>query len=143
MPGQHSRPPGGDGAGERGRSKWRGDPWAPLPGGDGQSGMEPRKPMNARAGARRRQSREALRESEERFRAIWESASDAMALSDPDGIVLLANPAYYELYGYTADEVIGRSFAIIFPPAARGGAVEHYRSGFGGLGAGPAFAGPA
>lgn len=29
------------------------------------------------------------------LRLIWESAPDAMALSDPDGTVLMVNPAYY------------------------------------------------
>jgi PAS domain-containing protein len=36
----------------------------------------------------------ALRESEERFRAIWESAADAIALSDRDGLVLAAISDY-------------------------------------------------
>ena len=49
------------------------------------------------------------------FRIVWERASDAMAFSDADGIVLAANAAYLGLYGYSADEVIGHSFAIIFP----------------------------
>ena len=40
---------------------------------------------------------------------IWESAPDAMALSDPDGTVLMVNPAYCALYGYRHEEVIGNS----------------------------------
>jgi PAS domain S-box-containing protein len=42
-----------------------------------------------------------------------------MALSDPHGIVLAANPAYFALYGYGPDEVIGKSFSIIFPESER------------------------
>src|SRR5215203_1590225 len=61
----------------------------------------------------------ALRESEERFRAVWEATSEAMALSDPDGIVLAVNPAYCALYGLIPEQVVSRSFAIIFPEAAR------------------------
>ena len=61
---------------------------------------------------------------------VWESAPDAMALSDPEGIVLMANPAYSELYGYDTDEVVGRSFAIIFPPEVREQALDHYRAVF-------------
>lgn len=56
----------------------------------------------------------ARTDSEERLRAIWEATSEALALSDPEGIVLDVNPAYCALYGRSADEFIGRSFAIIF-----------------------------
>jgi PAS domain-containing protein len=41
---------------------------------------------------------DALLLSEQRFHAIWEAAADAMALSNADGIVLAANPAYYQRY---------------------------------------------
>jgi two-component system, cell cycle sensor histidine kinase and response regulator CckA len=75
---------------------------------------------------------EALRESEERFRQVWEITSDAMALSDSEGIVLNANQAYLELYGYKAEQVIGQSFAIIFPPEQRERAVEKYKIIFAG-----------
>ncbi len=67
-----------------------------------------------------------LEESEQRFRAVWENASDAMALSTSDGTVIAANPAYYQLYGYTPEEVIGNNFAIIFPADQRKGAQELY-----------------
>jgi len=56
----------------------------------------------------------ARTESEERFRAVWEATSEALALSDPDGVVLDVNPAYCVLYGRAAEEFIGRNFAIIF-----------------------------
>jgi PAS domain S-box-containing protein len=64
------------------------------------------------------------------LQALWEEASDAMALSDYEGIVQAANPAYYRLYGYTADEVIGRSFTIIFPPDMREWAMTQYQAVF-------------
>ncbi|MDF2759759.1 MAG: hypothetical protein K0S99_2391, partial [Thermomicrobiales bacterium] len=62
----------------------------------------------------RRAIESALRESEERFRAVWEATSEAMALSDPDGTVVAVNPAYCALYGLTPEQVVGQSFAIIF-----------------------------
>lgn len=49
-----------------------------------------------------------------------------MAVSDPNGTVLAANTAYYRLYGYTAEEVLGHNFAIIFPREAREYAQELY-----------------
>ena len=53
-----------------------------------------------------------------------------MALSDADGIVFEANQAYLELYGYTAEEVIGQHFSIIFPPDRRTAARQHYQQVF-------------
>jgi len=74
----------------------------------------------------RKQAELELRASEERLRAIWESANDAMVFSDAQGVVLTANPAYYELYGYSPEQLIGHSFTIIFPPEQRAAALEQY-----------------
>lgn len=68
--------------------------------------------------------------SEARFRAVWNVTADALALSDPEGIVLDVNPAYCALYGRSADELVGQSFAIIFPPEGRATAEAQYRSFF-------------
>ncbi len=73
---------------------------------------------------------ERLRESRERLKATWEAAVDAMALSDPSGTVLEANTAYFNLYGYTREEVIGNNFAIIFPKHIRKWANEMYKKTF-------------
>ena len=73
------------------------------------------------------QAEEALHESEQQFRAVWENASDAMALSTADGIVFAANPAYFRLYGYSPEAVIGKNYAIIFPAEQRKAAQELYR----------------
>src|SRR5215213_1623614 len=78
----------------------------------------------------RKAAETTLRESEERFRAVWEATSEAMALSDPEGIVLAVNPAYCALYGLIPEQVVGRSFAIIFPEAARAAAEAEYRAVF-------------
>jgi len=73
---------------------------------------------------------DALHLSEQRFQVIWDAAADAMAVSDPDGIVLAANPAYHNLYGYAPDAVLGNSFAIIFPEDQRAAAVASYKELF-------------
>ena len=80
--------------------------------------------------AERRAIESALRDSEERFRAVWEATSEAMALSDPDGVVIAVNPAYCALYGLTPEQAVGQSFAIIFPEEARAAAVEQYHAVF-------------
>ena len=61
------------------------------------------------------------------LRQIWEHTSDAMALSDPGGTVLAANLAYFRLYGYGPEEVVGRSFALIFPSEQRAWAEAQYQ----------------
>jgi PAS domain S-box-containing protein len=53
-----------------------------------------------------------------------------MALSDRSGRVLAANPAYYELYGYTPDEILGNNFALIFPREQRAIAQAQYQDTF-------------
>lgn len=74
----------------------------------------------------------AQSESDERFRRVFEAAYDAMVLSDAEGTVLEANPAYFELYGFTAEEVIGQKFFIIFPDARQRAAMAQYREVFNG-----------
>lgn len=74
----------------------------------------------------RKQRRKRHKESEERFRAVWETAVDAMILTDQHGIVIDANPSYYCLYGYKADEIVGKDFTIIFPEELRQSAQERY-----------------
>jgi PAS domain S-box-containing protein len=71
-------------------------------------------------------------ENQERFRRVFEAAYDAMVLSDAEGIVVDANPAYFELYGFTAEEVIGQKFFIIFPDARQREAMASYREAFSG-----------
>src|SRR5260370_16704948 len=66
-----------------------------------------------------KQAEQVLKESERLFRAVWEYASDAMAISTSDGIVFAANPAYFHLYGFPQEEVVGKHFSIIFPEEQR------------------------
>ena len=86
--------------------------------------------FNYRDITERQQAEAAVRESEDRLSQVWEATSDAMALSDLEGIVLAVNPAYLELYGYPLEQVIGRSFAIIFPADEQEAALEQYKSIF-------------
>jgi PAS domain S-box-containing protein len=74
----------------------------------------------------RRRAEGALIESEARLRQVWENTTDALALSDADGTVLAANPAYCELYGRPAEQVVGHNFALIFPEETR----EWARAGY-------------
>jgi PAS domain S-box-containing protein len=57
----------------------------------------------------RKRAEETLRESEERFRALFEYASDAILVTDPSGPgkVLSANPAACRMFGYGTEEFVG------------------------------------
>jgi PAS domain S-box-containing protein len=61
----------------------------------------------------------ALRESEARFRGVWENTRDAMSLTDENGTILAINPAHRELYGFAPESIVGKPFSIIFPERAR------------------------
>jgi PAS domain S-box-containing protein len=82
---------------------------------------------------------EGSSESKERFQAVWQAASDAMVLSNADGTVFAANPAYYSLYGYQPEEVIGKDFSMIFPSEQREWAQKLYTYIFQGLATNSAF----
>lgn len=67
----------------------------------------------------RRSAEEALRQSEERFRILVHSVQDyAILMLDPEGRVSSWNKGAERIKGYPADEIIGRSFMLFYPPDA-------------------------
>jgi len=58
----------------------------------------------------------ALRESEEKFRAIFENNSSALAIIEPDTTISMVNNAYCQMGGYSREEVIGMSWTQQIPP---------------------------
>jgi PAS domain S-box-containing protein len=62
-----------------------------------------------------RYAEEALRESEARARAIVETAVDAIITINQVGIIESFNPAAARLFGYTANEAIGRNVNVLMP----------------------------
>jgi PAS domain S-box-containing protein len=59
----------------------------------------------------RKRAEQALRESEERLKILFESAPDTIYLVDSEGRFMDANRAAFELIGFARDEVIGKSLA--------------------------------
>jgi PAS domain S-box-containing protein len=55
----------------------------------------------------RRHAEQALRASEEQYRAIFNASADALVLRDADYHAVDVNPAYLAMTGYTRDEVLG------------------------------------
>lgn len=56
----------------------------------------------------RKQVERALKNSEERFRALTENNWDAIALFGADGSILYGSPSTYRVLGYQLDEFVGR-----------------------------------
>jgi len=60
-----------------------------------------------------------LRETEKRFRKIFEEAAHGMSLVDMEGCILDVNPAFLKMLGFDKKEVVGKSFkALLLPDEA-------------------------
>ncbi|MCK4353463.1 PAS domain S-box protein [candidate division WOR-3 bacterium] len=64
----------------------------------------------------RKRAEEALRESEEQYRGIFESAGDTFLVFNLEGEIIEANPAACKMYGYPHEELIGLSGKEIVHP---------------------------
>lgn len=67
----------------------------------------------------RRAQEQSLRESEQRFRAIFATAATGIAFSDPNGDIIEANEAFAQLVGYVPEDLVGRNFIEITHPTDR------------------------
>ena len=69
----------------------------------------------ARVRAARRDAEQALRESELRYRSVWENSTDAVLLVDLDGIIRFANPAVRAVFGREPAAVAGLPLGDLQP----------------------------
>jgi two-component system cell cycle sensor histidine kinase/response regulator CckA len=71
-----------------------------------------------RVGERGR-AEQALRDSEERFRAIAQSAVDAIVSADHRGMITYWNAAAERMFGYSPEEIVGRPLWTLMPERFR------------------------
>ena len=74
----------------------------------------------------RRNAEDALRDSEERYRIVIETASDAVITIDHQSRILFVNSAAEKIFGYTTDEMIGQPLRMLMPKNLR----ELHEAGF-------------
>ncbi len=67
----------------------------------------------------RKKAEEALRASEEQYRAVFNASADALVLWNSRAERVDVNPAYEQIYGYTRDEVLSGARARDLPDGYR------------------------
>jgi PAS domain S-box-containing protein len=67
----------------------------------------------------RKEEESARRYTEERYRLVVETASDAVISLDESSAILLANPATTRVFGYAPEELIGKPLTMLMPEVLR------------------------
>jgi PAS domain S-box-containing protein len=75
----------------------------------------------ARSAAERREAEAALREGEARYRSIFETAVDAIAVIDERGTIRSINGALTRTFGYSAEETVDRNISMLMGTADAAG----------------------
>jgi PAS domain S-box-containing protein len=80
----------------------------------------------------RKRAEEALRASEEQYRAIFNATADGLTLRDADFRVVDVNPAVLAMTGYTREEVLGSDRMLFTPQEDHEAVRELFRRELGG-----------
>ncbi len=75
---------------------------------------------------RRQRAEDALRESERRYRELFDGIGDLLYTQDMEGKFLSINRASLAIFGYAPDELIGRCAAELMLPEHRQGFFDEY-----------------
>jgi two-component system, chemotaxis family, CheB/CheR fusion protein len=68
----------------------------------------------------RKQIATALHESNERMRAVLNTAADSILSIDGNGVIVAANPATERMFGYSQRELLGQTISMLMPMAKLG-----------------------
>jgi PAS domain S-box-containing protein len=77
---------------------------------------------------RRKQAEGVIRASEQRFRAVAESATEAIVSANRNGDITYFNSAAEKTFGYSARDVLGKPLTILMPERLRGAHREGLKS---------------
>lgn len=64
-------------------------------------------------------------QKEERFKALFQFATNGILLADQQGTIVLANPSMAKLFGYQEEELVGKPVEILIPTRLAHKHVEH------------------
>lgn len=68
----------------------------------------------------RKRIEDTLRESEQRYRAVTQTAHDAIIVADKNGDIISWNDSTCRMFGYTDMELLGQSVGVLMPERYRG-----------------------
>ncbi|MCX6136409.1 MAG: PAS domain S-box protein, partial [Ignavibacteriales bacterium] len=78
----------------------------------------------------RKRAEEVLRESETRFRLVWENSTDGMRITDKDGIIIMANDAYCTMVEKPPGEIEGKRVSIVYEKSQQNKLLRKYQERF-------------
>ncbi len=62
-----------------------------------------------------------LAENEQRYRALVDADPDGVVIIDADSVIQAVNPAMSRIFGYTAEQMLGKPLTVLMPHRHRGG----------------------
>jgi len=80
--------------------------------------------VTARDITRIRQTEAALRKNEQMLATTVDAALEGIVTADARGVILSANPASLDMFGYEADELVGRTVGMLIPESHRAACVS-------------------
>lgn len=77
------------------------------------------------AAVQRQRAEDQLREQQMQYRQVFEATGDGLVITDLDGRLVRANPAFYRMHGYRPDELVGQPASSWVHPDYHDDRVDH------------------